>query len=540
AMPWLLLHMLDQVKRNLPRSRVMVLEDWVDNALYSVAADGGRSVRAKESLYALGWKMHSERRLSLPIEDAFTVLRDVRNQREYNLETLLNQLVESRMLVRVGDETIRFTYPPLQGYCAACAILRDPRRAEVIEDVAATLGQSSRVVWWGRVLSVLAGMMPDPIPVLSPLVYGASLTQGEQVFVAAECLIEYDRTRVGAKSASSLPDGTTALIESFRQQICAALLWRTKRENEFRFHYRERAVEALGLFRREQPIPTLIALAVDRVRKEHHGDLDFEYSQVRFAAIRALLRVRDQVTSERLAGHPHVADLIAAWIQADVPALTALLKDSDEGVQGGAAFALGDLQTRETGRALYAAFRDSATSSSTLWAVADAIRELEPVEVWTELILPCITEAGDTLPETALYERLIFLIGELRIHDERACSFVSRYLSEPAPAALKGRALVALGKLHAVNEARAQRWEAAIHGDFSGICAVADASSMFLRRKTIEAVGNLGDIEMLYRARQAGEWVPDLDEPFFRAAEECLTVRGRMQGTTGAKREEIQ
>ncbi len=530
AMPWLLLHMLDQVKRNLPRSRVMVLEDWVDTALYSAAADGGRGVRAKESLYALGWKMHSERCLSLPIEQAFTVLRGVRNQREYNLETLLNQLVDSRMLVRVGEEAIRFTYPPLQGYCAACAILRDPRQAEVIEDVAATLGQSSRVVWWGRVLSLLAGMMADPIPVLAPLVYGASLTQGEQVFVAAECLIEYDRTRVGPTSASSLPDATTALIESFRQQICAALLWRTKRGNEFRFHYRERAVEALGLFRREEPIPTLIALAVDRVRKEQHGELEFEYSQVRFAAIRALLRVRDQVTKERLAGHPHADDLIAAWIQADVPGLTALLIDSDEGVQGGAAFALGDLQTSETGTALYAAFRDSRTSPSTLWAVADAIRELEPVEVWTELILPCITEAGDSLPQTALYERLLFLIGELRIHDERARSFVSRYLSEPAPAALKGRALVALGKLHAVNEARAQRWEAAIHGDFAGICAVADPNSMFLRRKTIEAVGNLGDIGMLYRARQAGEWVPELDEPFFRAAEECLTVRGTMPG----------
>src|SRR5437660_2582892 len=68
AMPWLLLHMLDQFKRILPKSRVMVLEDWVDSALYSAAADGGRSLRARESLYALGWKMHSERRLSLPIE----------------------------------------------------------------------------------------------------------------------------------------------------------------------------------------------------------------------------------------------------------------------------------------------------------------------------------------------------------------------------------------------------------------------------------------------------------------------------------------
>ena len=114
----------------------------------------------------------------------------------------------------------------------------------------------------------------------------------------------------------------------------------------------------------------------------------------------------------------------------------------------------------------------------------------------------------------------------MRTHDERARNFVSRYLSEPASARLKGRALVALGKLHAVDEARTQHWEDAIRGDFQGICAVGDPNAIFLRRKTIEAVGNLGDIEMLYRARQIGEWKPELDETFFRAAEDCLTMRG--------------
>ena len=530
AMPWLLLHMLDQVKRILPRSRVMVLEDWVDTALYSVAADGGRNMRAKESLYALGWKMHSERGLALPIEDAFALLRVVRSQREYNLEALLDMLVESRILVRVGDDVIRFAYPALQGYCTACAILNNPRRASLIEDIAATLGQSDRVVWWGRVLSLLAGMMSDPIPVLRPLVYGASLTQSEQVFVAAECLIEYDRVGAVPNVTNPVSGARSELIESFRQQICAALLWRTKRTNEFRFNYRERAVESLGLFRRKESVASFINLAVERVRVEDDGALEFEYSQVRFAAIRALLRVRDQVTNDLLAGHPHAAELIAAWIRADVPALTALLKGSDEGVQGGAAFALGDLQTPESAIVLYTAFRDSTTSPSTLWAIADAIRELEPADVWTQLILPCILEAGSALPQTPLIERLLFLIGELRIHDDRARQFASRYLTVPAKARMKGRALVALGKLHAVEEARAQRWEDAIHGDLRGISAVGDPNATFLRRKTIEAVGNLGDIELLYRARQTGEWVPELDETFFRAAEQCLTLRSTSPG----------
>jgi CHAT domain/NACHT domain len=530
AMPWLLLHMLDRVKRVLPRSRVMVLEDWVDTALYSVAPDGGRKSRAKESLYALGWKMHSERRLSLPMEDAFEVLREVRSQREYNLEELLDQLVRSGMLVRVGEEVIRFAYPALQGYCAACALLNHPRRSSLIDEVVATLGQLNRVIWWGRALSLLAGMMADPIPLLQPLVYGASLTQGEQVFVAAECLLEHER------ALNRLTDDATKQtlsqdVESLRQQVCAALLWRTKRVNEFRFTYRERAVDALGLFRRAETIPALISLAVDPLRSGTDGEAQFEYSPVRFAAIRALRRMRDQVKPEMLAGHPHATGLIAAWEHADTDALTELMKDEDEGLQGAAAFVLGDLQSPESAQALYAAFRDPAIKPSTLWAVTDAIRALEPAEAMAELILPFIADTENVkpskLPTGPVYERLIYLIGELRTHEPRAMAFVSRYLSEPVDGRLKGRALSALGKLHAVDAAKAQRWEAAIQGDFEGIVAVGDPNPMFLRRKAIEAVGELGDIDLLYRARQNGEWVPELDEAFFRAAEACLTGGAR-------------
>lgn len=527
AMPWLLLHMLDHVKRVVPRSRVRVLEDWVQTALYSAAADGGRKSRAKESLYALGLKMHAERRHSLPIEDAFETLREVRSHREYSLEDLLDQLVRSGMLVRVGEEVIRFTYPALQAYCAACALLHHPRSAALIDDIVASLGQLNRVVWWGRTLSLLAGMMADPIPLVQLLVYGASLTQGEQVFIAAECLLEHDRAVKGDDATN--PEVSHDL-ESLRQQVCAALLWRTKRVNEFRFNYREKAVDVLGLFRRPEIIPALISLAVDPLRTSTNNEAQFEYSQVRFAAIRALRRLRDQVKPEILTGHRRAIDLITAWEQADTDALTKLMKDDDEGIQGAAAFVLGDLESGAATQALYGAFRDAATKPSTLWAVTDAIRALEPDETMEKLILPCVLEAenapGSRLPASPMYERLIYLIGELRTQEPRAIAFVSRYLSEPAEARLKGRALTALGKLHAVEQASAQRWEEVIQGNFEGIAAVGDPNSIFLRRKAIEAAGELGDIDLLYRARRGGEWVPELDEAFFRAAEACLAGSG--------------
>ena len=57
--------------------------------------------------------------------------------------------------------------------------------------------------------------------------------------------------------------------------------------------------------------------------------------------------------------------------------------------------------------------------------------------------------------------------------------------------------------------------------------AAGDPNVLFLRRKAIEAVGELGDLDLLYRARQVQrEWAPELDEAFFRATEACLRVAG--------------
>lgn len=531
AMPWLLLHMLEQIERVMPRSRVMVLEDWVSMALYSAAPDGGRSRQARESLYALGWKMHSELRLSLTIDETFQVVREVRGQRDYNLEKLIDMLVDSGILGRVGEEAIRFAYPPLQGYCAACTLLNHPRQAQLIESVVATLGQPNRVVWWGRLLSVLSEMMPDPLPVLQPLVYSASLTQGEQLFVAAACLVEQERRSGPVDETGTAAAPVDGLVQALRQQICAALLWRTKRENEYRYTYRERAADALGLLRNKETVPWLIRLAMDRIRTED-GAPQFEYSQVRFAAIRALLRMRELVSDELLSTHRHASKLIAAWAEGDLKTLALLLDDEDEGIQGAAAFALGDLQTTDSAKMLYDAFqRDPAPNLATLWAIADAVTALEPTEVLQNLIQPWLREVNppppspaSPLPEGALYERLIFLTGELRTQDPSALAFVNRYLREPVAAHLTGRALVALGKLHALDTAVL---EAVIHGDFEGISAVGDLNPKFLQRKAIEAAGELGDIGLLYRARQSQTWDPELDEAFFHAAEACLTAPGK-------------
>jgi hypothetical protein len=534
AAPWLLLHMLDRVRENAPpRSRTSVLQNWLENALYKVSDNGGERARARDSLVALAGCMHAKRCDSLPLDAAFSVLRDVRGQRDYNLEEVVDRLVDSGILDRIDNQDIRFAYPPLQSFCAALQLARDPHREFLFDEIAATLGQPSRVRWWAPALTLAAGMLKDPRPLLRTLVFGASLTRGEKVFVAAQCLLEYRREH------PALPADVAAAaeLEGLRSQIFAALLWRARRTNEPDYYFRERAVELLGLFKCKDSIPFLISLAVDKVRVVDGQEPQFEYSQVRFAAMRALRYLyvlREPIFDpSATACYPRAGDFIDAWLQMNDKVLADILVESHVGMQGVAAFALGDVQKP---CALYTAFKDPKTDPATLWAISDALQCVDPDDVIENLVHPLIKAASQpyasALPDGPIYERLVFLIGQLRTHDTDAREFVTRYLRQPASATLKGRALVALARLRAADAAKEQHWTAVAQGDFTGIAAAAEQNGLnklFLQRKAIEALGVLGDLNLLYEARNQPQWQPELDEVFFRAAEACMAISGAQQ-----------
>lgn len=514
GVPWLLFHMLGQVRQNiLPKSRSMVLLDWLETALYKVADDGGRSNRARESLGALAWKMHSERRQSLQIEEAFRVLNSVRGERDYNLEDLLDTLVNSGIIVRAGQESIRFAYLPLQQFGAAKYLSYDNKREDTVEEIVATLGQPSRAEWWRPALALLAGMLDDPALLIQDLVYGASLSHGEQVFVAASCLLEYYRKN------GKFGDGLNGLY----LQVCAALEWRAKRANEYRVLYRAKAVEYLGLFRRVESVPFLAKIAVDQVRLVD-GKPDYEYSQVRMSAIGAIRNMVDQIDASLLQIYPDAHELIMAWKNGQVEPLAKHLTNPNIGIQGVAAFALGDLEDPGGAKELYRIFERPGTDPATLWAITDALLLLEPGDVVEDLVLPMVREARKqpAPPVADVFERLIHLIGMLHTRDQGAREFVMWYLSDPLPKdkkrVFKGRAMVALGRLHTEKELL----KAAARGDTQIILAQDEPDTVFLRRKAIEGLGEFGDLDALYEVRQADQWAPELDEAFFRAAEQCV------------------
>ena len=61
-------------------------------------------------------------------------------------------------------------------------------RDRILDDISASLGRLPRLRWWEGTLVLLCGLISDPNLVLRSLIYGATLTEGEQVFLAVRCL----------------------------------------------------------------------------------------------------------------------------------------------------------------------------------------------------------------------------------------------------------------------------------------------------------------------------------------------------------------
>jgi hypothetical protein len=150
AVPWLLVNMLTQAEEGIyPQSRTTVLKSLVENAIVNIPDEFGMRSRAERTLFALAWKMQSDRSDAWPVSDAFLTFAAIRGNREYSLETLYDALVECNLLARVGQEAMRFAYLPIQAYCCAQAILEMDDHIQIIDDIAATLvgGYADSTEW---------------------------------------------------------------------------------------------------------------------------------------------------------------------------------------------------------------------------------------------------------------------------------------------------------------------------------------------------------------------------------------------------------
>ncbi len=546
AMPWLLMRMLSQAQHGeFPQSHVQVLRRLVDDAIADIATDRGMRTRAAQTLHALAWQMQSTRRERLPIDEAFEIMERVRGNRGYSLETLYQELLAHDLLDTSGDEGVSFNRDNIRAYCCAHALLTHPECDRLLGDITAMLGRQSLYQWWREALVWLSGLMDNPSQLISQILRGVALSEGEYVFLAAQCIQE-----------SKLNNPRKPVATTLRNYIINTLILRLDSQLELNVFRRVRAVETLGHLRAEVALPHLVRLITDKVRQTGSGRPKYEYSSVRLAGMLALREIVDPPFDALLEFSSWLIDLLLAWEARDLEILqTYLLHDEaegwevDAGQQALAAFILGHLQSPRAIDLLISTFLTPGLDQMTYRNVSTALTLLDPALVTERAILPLIDpelasemiSAGNLSAELwehreNWYSNLIYMIGKIRTQNERARAFVLATLESQSDVGLIALAIQSLGWLYDTNSK--ERFEAIALGEFDSLNLPPmpmesmetahqreqkEEMERYVQRKALEALYYIGDLMTLARLQhRPADWPPELESTFYRTSEAIL------------------
>lgn len=540
--PWLLARMLDQARRGkLPDSRAAVLMRVVNDSIARIKADRGMQARAADSLYALAWNMHSRRKPSLPLTEAFPIFESARAQRGFEVEDFFEELLAQNLLARVGQEQVRFGYSAVQDYCCARALARMPelQRDAALDDITARLGRLTLLRWWDQSLIILSGLLPPPgvSRLLELVLYGSGFGEGERVYLAARCIQECGPAKVKPELMGQVVDG---------------LIWRSKAANEPHSALRVRAIEALAGLQSAEAIPHLKALAVDKVRRNFIGEDDYEYPAVRLAATLALMRMDEPARVYLWKEAPAVARTFELWHAGNVEELGRVLlpaaasaaqpagappvTSAPELSAAVAAFALGQIGTAKAAEFLIAGFQNLDLPVDTRWSITDTLKLIDPAEVNKKVLLPFFDESGEgSLPPDVFkkrqyrYDQLAYLAGQIKSREDKVLQFLDNCLFKWARVSLKGRAIRAIAAVYTRADGDRfthykQCFEQIAGSDFSSIALsqpVAPEDALYLQISALEALSVMGDnasIEYL-RARRS-DWPAEAEKQFFVTSEE--------------------
>lgn len=558
GMPWMFAQLIWQaLKGDFPKNRVSVLQDLIEEKVRNLPTKRGLQSRATDTLYLLAYRMQMTSEPNLLIKDALELIGKVRDNREYQLEEMLEHLIDKDLLALAGGDSVRFLYPAYQSYCCAqyLKIQNNPKRWE---EITSGLGRISHLRRWDDTLTLLAGMVNEPKDLLEKIAYSTSLKDGEQVFLAARCLLEAQlngKTELAKRLAASAKhkarpesNGESSYVESL---IVDALIWRSNSENEPRALQRLRSVESLGRLRRLEVVRFLTRIAMEKTRVNSNNRRDFEYGGIRQAAGRALRRLLppknqpdNEFTIELRRICPELEALIQEWIRGgkdEIQSLEKRMKEASDAtaepqrtvnkaLASMAAFALGDLRDGDAHIKLLDAFLDETTDETVRWAITDSLSSLDPDRVMRNAISPVIEKGvlDDQVKFSQRREQLIYLIGQIRHPHEKAREFIEGVLKSPdAPYQQKGRAILAIGYLHPPNcDFWKTEFEAVALCEKNCIAGKEGSKSkagLYLRTKALQALAEIGDLKTIERLRtKRHQWPPELEKVFYSTNEEII------------------
>jgi hypothetical protein len=554
AVPYFMLNLVEQARQGHPgpQSRTQVLQRMVDDALGEVVEilAAGRQERSltrqgtvadhiERILYALAWRMQSSLDSTLPLDEAFTLMKQIRGDREYSLEELTDALVQRKLLAIEGRDSLRFAYSRIQAYCCARAILRRTDRQRRLDDITSTLGRLSRLHWWEETLVFACGLMADDTRALeqflAAIVYGMNLLESDRTFLAARCLTEIPTQGPSTRTLTNLTETVTA-----------ALIWRLSNQNEPNSVQRSRAATLLGQIATPTAMEQLARTAYGKPRLDRQQRPDFDYSNVRMAAVIGLLRMNAASQIELLAPiDPVLIELINHWQSHNVASLVGWLHQTDNAsAQGLAALALGDLhmqlklhaedqdQAESALAALAEAFLLRRLDQATQWAVTYALATVDLPAVKRSVLDPFFGNEAAYIhsDEERLqhYKCLAYLTGLLRWQDPAARDFLLvRCMLEAEDTALAAVAIDALARLADRRDKPVlERIAMGCPGKEIMPCFkhLSAADQVYLQRKATDALAVIGDAESIALLREQrsdpSNWSPELEQALYRASEE--------------------
>ncbi len=553
AVPWFMLNLVENARRGqYPLSRTEVLQHMVEDAIAEVVAvlvddgkersltrQGAVAGHIERILCGLAWRLQSSLASSLPLDEAFTLMKQIRGDREYSLEELTDALVQRKLLAIEGATSLRFAYSRIQAYCCAQAILQRSDRLRRLDEITSTLGRLSRLHWWEETLVFACGLMAQDTRTLeqflSAIVYGMNLLESDRTFLAARCLSE---------TRSYGPQ--TRAVNNLTETVTSALIWRLGNKNEPNATQRSRAAALLGQVATPAAMEQLARTAYDRPRMDRHEQPDFDYSNVRMAAVIGLLRMDFASQTDLLTSiNPVLIELLSHWQSRNVSALVDWLHQTeDSSAQGLAGLALGDLhmqlklhpegqaQAQIALAALAEAFLVRKLDEATQWAVTYALATVDLPTVKEAVLDPFFGNEAAYIDSDSErlqhYKCLAYLIGLLRWQDPAAREFLLvRCIRETEDAALAAVAIDALARL-------ADRRDKPLLERIAMGCPDADImpcfdhlgaqDQVYLQRKATDALAVIGDAESIARLREnrgdAAQWSPELEQALYRASEE--------------------
>ncbi len=515
-----------------------IIEEFLSQELRNLDNSYQMGNIAHESLYQLAWHLRWQMSEYLSLSEVFTILAQVRRNRDYSLEDLFRQLSNTQLLTIIGQQAICFTNSAVAAYCAAQALYHSPNRAQLLANIVALCADVKRQHWWEDVLYALVGLLDRPEELLQYIADSLRAGNNRLAVLAARCL------------EAIPPSSMQALPEFLRHELIDTCLLQLDERQEPQPERRKALVSALGKLDYPQVRQQLRRISVNKVRQTSSGPR-YEYTNIRIAAARALRDLylptfkrrdssstpsetfdRASISVRQLRDDRSLIELMSAWLKAEGGRreLRHLLRSSPLAPERAiAAFALADVSTTPLQQLCDARFLlrvivapsdtiDTCISDDwidTMWAAADALTLLDP-EYVIPLLVTLIRRKPD-MPDPAA-QQIAYLAGRLRINQPLVIDWLLKLLITNLSQSVKARALQSLAW---IGESAASRAVAIVDGErqssltvkqlieeialwrqplprfaigtFRPAFSLSGDQAIYLRRKAIEALAWIGD-----------------------------------------------